>query len=110
MLIELRGLRLAGVQRQMRAEVLRAGHTLASAAPDVPLEWRQWRRPPADPWGLGAAVAAAAAAGAPQHDPAELARQEDALPLNIEECLVVISRGVDVLLPHLMSTKCADMI
>ena len=80
----------------MRGEVLRAGHTLAGAAPDMSLEWRQWRRPPVDPWGLGAAVAAAAMAGAPQHDPAELARQEHALPRSVEECLVVKSRGMGV--------------
>lgn len=73
-LIELRGLRLAVLQRKVRADVAAAGGTLAGAKPDALLEWRRWRRAAPDPWDLGAAVAAAAAAAAPAVDHAEMAR------------------------------------
>lgn len=75
-LIELKGLRLAALQRKVRKEVARHGEVLAEAKPDTLLEWRRWRRPAADPWGLGSAVAAAAAmpASTPAADQAAMVR------------------------------------
>jgi len=75
-LVELRGLRLAALQRKVRADVAAAGGTLAGAKPDSLLEWRRWRRAAPDPWDLGAAVAATAAApeAAPAVDHAQMAR------------------------------------